>query len=334
MNGLSKLAAALALVIASAAVVAQAQPIEMIITDELATTHWSTKIIDQYAKDIETRTSGRIIPKVFHAGTLYKDQDAVAALGSGTVHMVRPAVVRLETIAPPTGVVSLPFSLTDEIMLRPGAPKAVGEFLSQYVEGRGIRVLGVMRTADLMFIFRDKVIKDVSDLRGKKVRVTGGRVVQGLMRAYDASPVSMAASEMTPALVQGAIDGIFTSPGGWEIVGVNAGKMASHVPGLNLLTYAVLFDKKWLEGLAPELRSIIEEVTAELVQANWSQAIAADKETLDRLLAAGGDFHEVQGEALAAFRSRAEKVSADFVKQQQQAWDALQKALAPYKTAQ
>lgn len=332
MKELARLAAAAGLGLALAAAPARAQPIEMIITDELATTHWSTKIIDQYAEDIAKRTGGRITPKVFHAGTLYKDQDAVAALGSGTVHMVRPAVVRLETIAPQTGVVSLPFSLTDEIMLREGAPKAVGDFLSQYVEPRGIKVLGLMRTADLMFIFKDKVIGKVADLRGQKVRVTGGRVVQGLLRAYDANPVSMAASEMTPALVQGAIDGIFTSPGGWEIVGVNAAKKASYVPGLNLLTYAVLFDKKWLEGLAPDLRKIVEDTTAELVQANWSKAIAADKETLDRLLAAGGELHEVKGEALAEFRTRAEKVSADFVKQQPQAWEALQKALAPYKT--
>jgi C4-dicarboxylate-binding protein DctP len=131
---------------------AHAQPIEMIMTDELATSHWSTKIIDDFAKKIQDRTKGRIVPKVFHAGTLYKDQDAVAALGSGSVHMVWPVAVRLETIAPQTGVISLPFAVTDEMMMQDGAPEAVGKFLSQYVEPRGIRVMGLARTADLFFL--------------------------------------------------------------------------------------------------------------------------------------------------------------------------------------
>lgn len=79
---------------------ATAEPIEMIMTDELATSHWSTKLIDEFAKTIEERSNGRIKVKVFHASTLYKDQDAVAALGSGSVHMVWPVAVRLEPIAP------------------------------------------------------------------------------------------------------------------------------------------------------------------------------------------------------------------------------------------
>src|SRR5690606_2883110 len=140
-------------------------------TDELSTTHWSTKIIDDYAKTIQERTQGRIVPKVFHAGTLYKDQDAVAALGSGAVHMVWPVAVRLETIAPETGVISLPFAITDEMMMHQGAPEAIGKFLSQYVEPSGIRVMGLARTADLFFIFRDQFIEKIGDLEGQKVRV-------------------------------------------------------------------------------------------------------------------------------------------------------------------
>src|SRR5690606_1349453 len=131
---------------------------------------------------------------VFHASTLYKDQDAVAALGNGSVHMVWPVAVRLEPIAPETGVVSLPFAITDEMMMQEGAPEAIGKFLSQYVEPKGIRVMGLARTADLFFLFRDQFITDIKDLRGKKVRVTGGRILQQLMRELGTSPVSMAAT--------------------------------------------------------------------------------------------------------------------------------------------
>jgi len=51
-------AAALAIVgsLLTAGTQVAAQPIEMIMTDELATSHWSTKIIDQFAKTIEERS--------------------------------------------------------------------------------------------------------------------------------------------------------------------------------------------------------------------------------------------------------------------------------------
>jgi C4-dicarboxylate-binding protein DctP len=311
---------------------AQDKPIQMILTDELATSHWSTKIIDAYAKTIEERTGGRITPKVFHAGTLYKDQDAVAALGSGAVHMVWPVAVRLETIAPQTGVISLPFAVTDEMMMKEGAPEALGKFLSTYVEPRGIRVMGLARTADLFFLFRDDFIEKIDDMKGKKIRVTGGRVLQQLMREFGASPISMSAAEMAPAMVQGAIDGIFTSSGGWEIVGLSAAPKATSIPGLSLVTYAVLVDDKWLKGLPDDLRKIVEDTTMELIRSNWPVAMQHDKETLEKLIKAGGEFREVSAESREAFRAAAMEANDEWTKSNSEVWAKFQETMKPFAT--
>ena len=48
---------------------AQAQ-VEMVITDELATSHWTTGVLDQLAVTLEEATGGAVKPRVFHAGTL------------------------------------------------------------------------------------------------------------------------------------------------------------------------------------------------------------------------------------------------------------------------
>ncbi|WP_188409486.1 TRAP transporter substrate-binding protein DctP [Agaricicola taiwanensis] len=327
-----QVAAALGFVFGATLLPVQAQhkPIEMILTDELATSHWSTKIIDNYAKTIQERTGGRIVPKVFHAGTLYKDQDAVGALGSGAVHMVWPVAVRLETIARETGVISLPFAITDEMMMKPGAPEALGKFLSSYVEDKGIRVMGLARTADLFFLFRDDFVESIDDMEGKKIRVTGGRVLQQLMREFGASPISMSAAEMAPAMVQGAIDGIFTSSGGWEIVGLSAAPKATSVPGLSLVTYAVLVDDKWLKNLPEDLRKIVEDTTMELIQNNWPTAMEHDKETLQRLIKAGGEYREVSAEAREAFRAAAMEANAEWTEDNSEVWAKFQETIKPF----
>jgi len=61
---------------------------DMVITSEIAATHWKARQMDELAADITKRTNGRINAKVFHASTLYKDKDALAALSTGAVHMV------------------------------------------------------------------------------------------------------------------------------------------------------------------------------------------------------------------------------------------------------
>jgi len=92
-------------------------------------------------------------------------------------------------------------------------------------------------------------VQKLEDMRGAKIRVTGGRVFQDVMKSFNTSPVSMAASEMSTALSQGAIDGVFTSPAGWaEMIGMTA-KYAWYVPGMSVATYAIIVDKPWLDGL-------------------------------------------------------------------------------------
>lgn len=305
--------------------------IDMVITNELATTHWTTGVMEDFARRIEERTGGRVTPKVFHAGSLYNDQDAIAALGTGAVHMVWPVAVRLETIVPEAGVLSLPFAIDDTLMGKEGAPEAVGAYLSKYLEPLGIRVMGVARTADLFFLTRKEPIAEMSDLQGMKIRATGGRVLLDLLGKFGASSIAMPAPEMGPALAQGAIDGALTSAGGWEMVGTDVVPYASLVPGLNMVTYAIMIDDTWLKSLPDDLRAAIEETTAEFVRTNWPDAKRLDQETLDAIVARGGKLSKVEGAEREAFVEAAQSINETWKEQHPQAWDDFQAALAPFR---
>jgi C4-dicarboxylate-binding protein DctP len=304
---------------------------EMVMTNELATSHWTAKMMDDYAATIEERSEGRIDVSVFHSGTLYTDRDAIAALGTGAVHMVWPVSVNLESIAPEYGVVNLPFSLTDQFMQSDGAVAELSDMMSRIIEGRGIRVMGLMRTADLIFLFKEKAVTQPSDLSGERVRMTGGRVLQSMMREFGASPISMPATEMAAALMQGAIDGIFTSAGGWEMVGTNAAQTASYIPGLSLLSYTIVADDKWISSLPEDLRKVVVETTNELVQMQWQEGIDKDKATMQMLLDQGGTLVTAQDDAVAEFRALAEVASAEFTDKFPEVWEQFQALKAKYE---
>lgn len=309
---------------------AQAQT-EMVITDELATSHWTTGVLDQLGRMIEEATEGQVKPRVFHAGTLYNDQDAIAALGTGAVHMVWPVAVRLETIAPEAGALSLPFAINDEMMAKPGAPEAVAGYLQKYMEPRGIRVMGIARTADLVFLTRKGHLTEMADLQGMKVRATGGRVLLDLLGKFGASSVALPAPEMGPALSQGAIDGALTSAGGWEIAGTNAVPYATLVPGLNLVTYAILVDDQWLQSLPDDARAAIEKTMADFVHDDWQRSKALDQKAMDKMIADGGSFATIEGEQRQEFIGAADAITAQWREKYPEAWEEFQAAVAPFK---
>lgn len=285
---------------------------DLVLPSEVAATHWKTRYMNEFAAEVNKRTGGAVNVKVFPAGQLYNDQDAMAALGTGSVHMVWPVAVRLETIDPRTGAMNLPFAISDEQMQNQCFNAGVTQLMSSYVEPRNLKVLGFLRTSDLMFTFRDRDVKKMEDLKGTKVRVTGGKVFLDVMRSLGTSPVSMAASEMSTALSQGAIDGVFTSPAGWaEMIGMTA-KYAWYVPGMSVATYAVVVDKVWLEALPAQHRKAVTEAMAEIAKRQWNEAIEEDKKMITKMTGQGAVFRTADKAEIARWRAHAAPVTKSF----------------------
>jgi TRAP-type C4-dicarboxylate transport system substrate-binding protein len=304
--------ALLATFVASALLATAARAADLVLPSEVAATHWKTKYMNQFADEVKKKTGGAITVKVFPGGQLYNDQDAMAALGTGSVQMVWPVAVRLETIDPRTGIINLPFALSDEMMLNRCFNDELTKMISTYVEPRKLQVLGFLRTSDLMFTFKDRDVQKLEDMRGAKIRVTGGRVFQDVMKSFNTSPVSMAASEMSTALSQGAIDGVFTSPAGWaEMIGMTA-KYAWYVPGMSVATYAVIVDKPWLDGLPAAHRAAVTDTLKEIAARQWNEAIEEDKKLIQKMTGQGAVFRTANAAEVKRWREKAAPVNKTF----------------------
>ena len=176
-------------------------------------------------------------------------------------------------------------------MLKPGFAKGLSELASDNFEKRNMQILGLLRATDGILVFKDKVVRKPSDLKGVKLRLPpGGKERRDAYVAMGASPVALPASEMSPALAQGVIDGIATSPGGWRtIVGATA-RQGMRVPGMSITSYTVTVDKKWLAALPADQRKAVEDALAEVVDGQWKEGIAADAADVKAMVAAGASF--------------------------------------------
>lgn len=285
---------------------------ELVLPSEVAATHWKTEYMETFGRKVGEKTGGALDVKVFPAGQLYSDQEALAALGTGAVQMVWPVSVRLETIAPETGIINLPFSLTDEMMSNDCTATGVRDMLSDELAPSGLQVLGLLRTADLYFIFRDREVKSMADLSGAKIRVTGGRVVQDTMKELGISPISLSASEMSTALSQGAIDGILTSPSGWaKMIGMT-GQYGWYVPGFSLLTYAIVVDSAWYQDLPQDQRDAIQSSIDDIVATQWEEARVKDREEIKEMTDQGAILHIADDAEITRWQELTQGTSKSF----------------------
>lgn len=292
-----------------------ANAVEIIITSEIPLSTNPSPYVLQFLEEIEASTKGAVKGKYFPASQLYNDRDALAALGTGAVHMVWPVASRLELFDKRTGLLSLPFGLTQKQMTNKCFSSGLAKQMSGYLEPAGMQVLGFLRTAELLFLMRDKDIASVADLKGKKVRVVGGKVMLDAMTSVQASPISMAASEMSVALSQGAIDGAMTSPAGWtDVLGTTA-KYGVLFPGMSLATSPVVVDKVWFDGLDAQHREAIGKVLDSIIERQWRETVDKDKALVEQMVQKGAQYRVVDAAEVDKLRETFRSAAAEFTKE-------------------
>ena len=305
---------------------------DIVITSEIPMATNPSPYIVQFLDEVAKRTNGELKGKYFAASQLYNDRDAIGAIGTGAVHMVWPVTSRLEQVDPRIGVASLPFMLSSREMTNACFAKGFTQQISSYIEPKGMRVLGLLRTADLMFLMKSRDVQRPEDLKGQKVRVVGGQIMLDAMRTVQASPISMSASEMSAALAQGAIDGVMSSPAGWvDVLGATA-KHGISVPGMALATSAVVVDKSWFDKLPEAHRKAVQSVLDEIIARQWKETAAKDEEVIKKMVRQGASQRVMRGEAVKRLKQRFDAASQKFRDQHSevvQKRDALEKQCMP-----
>ena len=256
----------------------------MLLTNEVASTHWKTDLMKEFAGMVESRSQGRIRVRVFSGGQLFTDQPAIMALGTGAVHMVWPVSVHVEALRQSYGVVNLPFAFSDELILEDkGFKDGLLEVLSNALPQKVIRVMGLMRADELIFVFKEQRPVSVCDMKDLKIRIIGGHVFLDWLGELGVTPISMPASEFTTALSQGLIDGIHTSSDGWAKMLGCLGRFGLLVPDLSIAVYSILIDNQWYSALPKDLQVVISKCVEEISLKQWRFSMKKTQEAFNKI---------------------------------------------------
>ena len=153
---------------------------------------------------------------------------------------------------------------------------------SKAMGGRPVSSLGFTT----MLLFSKFPVNDLSDLKGKKIRVFA-KSQADFFAALGATPVSVPIVEVYSALERGVIDGAVT--GAESANGFKFDEVCSNVTDLLLgpgAGYAVVSEKAW-NRLPSDLRKEFEALLPRMRELSWEGAYVDDRENLAELIARG-----------------------------------------------
>ena len=97
-----------ALAITWAPALLAADPIKLRASLDTSATHGRTIAIDDYLKQVQEASGGRIQTELFHSGQLFKDANVAKALRQGGIEMAVPGTWVLTGFVPDADIVQLP----------------------------------------------------------------------------------------------------------------------------------------------------------------------------------------------------------------------------------
>ena len=125
--------------------------------------------------------------------------------------------------------------------------------------------------------------------------MAGAGIYESIVRAFDAVPVVMPIPEIYEAFrgSAGALDFVFTSPGGWQTqFGLDA-RQGSQVPGLMFINYVLLANAAWVDSLDDARRAALQNAADRHVTWAWKAMEQDDAELLRVFAERGAVVHTV-----------------------------------------
>jgi TRAP-type C4-dicarboxylate transport system substrate-binding protein len=266
---------------------------------------------DDFRDAVAARSGDGIRVRLNPDGMVLAGRGPLDAVSARRAEIAGVNMAHLEAIEPQAGFMNLPFGLDDSVMGDAGTRAAVCDILGSQMRPHDITLLGVMRGADQLFAFPRDDVRRLEDLRGKTIRVAGGGIYEQVMRRLGARPVAIPIPEIREAMSRGRVDGVFTSPGGWSTEVIDDAPHALHVPGLMLITYALIADRAWLAGLPAAEREAVIAAGAGMTDA-WGRMRDDDRREVDAAVDGGATHVTAPSEEVTRWRAEVEGITADF----------------------
>jgi len=163
--------------------------------------------MQRFAELVEERSRGRIKFDVYIGGALGNDRDLIEGLQLGTVQVHMASNSPLAVFAPGLMIFEMPFLFENDEHFNAVLDSDIAMSFIPELKEKGFHLLGFWNFGVRHIMTTEKAVNSMEDLKGLKIRLMECPAHLDAYKAYGASPLPMAYSELYTSLETGVIDG-------------------------------------------------------------------------------------------------------------------------------
>jgi C4-dicarboxylate-binding protein DctP len=239
-------------------------------------------------KDLaENYTNGRVKVEIYSNSSLYKDKEELEALQLGSVQLLAPSISKFGPLGVKEfDVFDLPFLMSDDARARQMLASPMMADLNKKLEAKSVEPLAYWDNGAHVYTANKPLIRP-EDFRGLKMRIQGSRVLDAVVRELGAIPQIVAFGELYQTLQTGVADGEDNVPS--NILTAKLYEVQKHltVSYHGRLTYALVTNKKFWDGLPADLRAPLTRAVKEATEYFDDTAAKDNADALEKIKAMG-----------------------------------------------
>ncbi len=248
--------------------------------------------IENLGKKLDAATNGRYKIQMFPGGVLGSEKEMVEQTQVGAIQLARISLGVLGPVVPDVNVFNMPFVFRDEAHMRKIIDGPIGDELLKKITDSPAKLVALgWMDAGSRSLYTKKAVRQMSDLKGQKIRMMGNPLFVDTMNAMGGNGISMGHNEVFGALQTGVIDGAENNPptlftSNQYTAGIKYYTQTNHliIPEIFVMS-RITWDK-----MAPADQALVKKFSreAQLEQrALWDKSVA---EYSAKLKAAGIEF--------------------------------------------
>jgi len=216
------------------------------------------KAAEQFKRLAEERTKGKVKVEIYPNSQLYKDKEELEMLQLGSVQMLAPSLAKFGPLGEREfEAFDLPYIFENYDELHKVTEGPIGAGLLKKLEPKGIVGLAYWDNG-FKVMTANKPLRKPEDVKGLKLRIQSSKVLDAQMRALGGIPQVMAFSEVYQALQTGVVDGTENTDSNIYTQKMHEVQKYLTVTDHGYIGYVVVVNKKFWDGLPPDIRTTLE----------------------------------------------------------------------------
>jgi TRAP-type transport system periplasmic protein len=290
---------------------AQDKTITLRFSDQQPATSPIATAADQWCKEVEKRTNGKVKVRYYPGATLNSPLQMYESVLQGVIDIGSHFLGYTQGRFP---LAQLLYDCPFEYPSATAAAKVASEFYLKFKpkEFDDTKVLYFHSSPPPILLAR-KPVNGLADLKGMKIRTMGQNAK--IMAQFGAAAVGMPMPEVYDALSKGIVDGItnpYTAMKEYKLIDVTKYALEYKGPSFLGLAVVAMNKNKW-NSIPPDSQKIIEAVSREWLVKHGAAWDNLEKEAKDYAISKGAKIAKLSAEENAKWASTAETVFQEMV---------------------